>query len=882
MSIPEESLEGFHQLQACVDHLALVASLPALWTGREPSYVLEKLLEALLGILSLEFAYARLRPVANEREIDIARIGPSAGASADVDALRRSLAAWTGPGTSPALRSFPNPVGDGNVRAATLPLGIADEMGVVVAASTRTDFPTPTEMLLLQLATGQATAGLHAALRMTEQRNAAHEVDKRVAERTAGMTSEIDALRRAIGKRERSDEEHWMLASLVENSKDFIGFASLGGRVLFVNPAGQKLVGLTSDDDARSKTLYDFVVGEEREKLAEVVEVVMRESTWDGETQFRNFHTGEIVPMLQHLFLIRVPGGERPVALATIAVDISQRSGHGGELVALKNELATELAAMTRLHEFGSLLLTSDEVETVFEAALDATMSLQGADMGLAQLYTERDESLAIVAHRGLSAEFRKIVTGPVDGRAPCGRAILERRRIVIDDVDLDPRLGALRAAAHDAGFRAVQSTPLFSREGKPVGAITTYFRKPHRPSDRDLRLTDLYARQAAAMIERNRTEQAFQRSEFYLAEGEKISHTGSWSFDVTIFDIFSSRENLRLFGLNPDRDRPSYLDYYALMHPEDREEVQEQFERAVADRTNFNHQYRIIWPDQTIRFVHGQARPLFDSNGKLIEFVGTNTDVTARKQAEEALRRAQSELAHLNRAMTMGELTASIAHEISQPLTAVVANAQACVRWLSANPANIREATSSAESIARDAMRATDVVARIRALLVRADPVKTNLPLDDVLLEVVSLVQSQARTHGVAVRLSLASDLPLVWGDRVQVQQVVLNLVINAIEAMRAFTGRPRELEITAQRFDARQVHVLVRDSGPGLDSTHRDRIFDSFYTTKTQGMGMGLAISRSIVRAHGGQLWATGNPEGGETFHCTFPMAESPATVV
>jgi PAS domain S-box-containing protein len=880
MSIPEESLEGFHQLQACVDHLALVASLPALWTGREASYVLEKLLEALLGILSLDFAYARLRPVATEREFDIARIGPSSRATTDVEPLRRSLAAWTGPGASPALRSFQNPVGDGIVRAATLPLGITDEMGVVVAASTRNDFPTPTEMLLLQLATGQATAGLHAALRITEQRNAAHEVDKRVAERTAGMTSEIDALRRAIGKREHSEEEHRMFSALVENSQDFIGFASLGGRVLFINPAGQKLVGLTSDDDARSKTIYDFVVDEERERLAELVEVVMRDSTWDGQANYRNFQTGEVVPMLQHAFVIRVPGGERPVALATISVDVSQRERSGRELVALKDELATELTAMTQLHEFGSLLLTSDEVETVFEAALDAIMSLQGADMGLAQLYTERNETLTSVVHRGLNAEFQKLVTGPVDGRTACGRAILERRRVVIEDVDLDERFGALLPAAHAAGFRAVQSTPLFSREGEPLGAITTYFRKPHRPSDRDLRLTDLYARQAAAMIERNRTEQALQRSEFYLAEGEKISHTGSWSFDVAIFDIFSSRENLRLFGLNPDRDRPSYLDYYALMHPEDREEVQVLFERAVAERNNFNHQYRIILPDQAIRVIHGQARPLFDTNGKLIEFVGTNTDVTARKHAEEALRRAQSELAHLNRAMTMGELTASIAHEISQPLTAVVANAQACVRWLSANPPNVREATNSAESIARDAMRATDVVARIRALLVRADPVKINLPLDDVLLEVVSLVQSQARAHGVAVRLSLASDLPLVWGDRVQVQQVVLNLVINAIEAMRAFTGRPRELEITAQRFDARQVHVLVRDSGPGLDSTHRDRIFDSFYTTKTQGMGMGLAISRSIVRAHGGQLWATGNPEGGETFHCTFPMTESPET--
>jgi PAS domain S-box-containing protein len=876
VSIPEESLAEFHQLRAWVDHLGIVANLPELWIGREATYVVERLVEVLPRILRLNFAYARLRPFANEREFDVARSGIASGPAIDLDSLRRSLASWTVPGSCPALQSVPNPAGEGNVRAAALPLGINDELGVVVVGSERDDFPTRTEMLLLQLATGQATAGLNEALRIVEERSAERELEQRVAERTTQLNSVIVELGRVISGRVRTDDEHLMVAALIENCNDFIGLSSLDGRVLFVNPAGRALVGLKTEDEARSKRAIDFVA--EGERSRDILQLVMRESHWDGETLFRHFQTGEIVPTLQHVFLIRASETDRPIAVGTIARDISQRKRAEKELIGLKDELAAELSAMTRLHEFGSLLLETDDVQTVFDAALDATMSLQGADFGTALLYNAREGAFTVVSHRGFSSSFVERRSGAVDGRTASGRAILERARVVIEDVELDERIGALREAALEAGFRAAQATPLFSRNREPVATITTYFRKPHRPSDRALQLTDLFARQAAAMIERHQTEQALQRSKFYLAEAQKISQTGSWSLNLANFDVFSSRENLRLFGVDPAGPAPTYLDYFALMHPDDRDLVRQKLEQACADGSDYEVLYRIIWPDHSTRYIHGIGRPMFDAAGQLIEYIGTNIDCTERKRAEEDLRQAQSELAHLNRAMTMGELTASIAHEISQPLTAVVANAQACVRWLSAIPANIREATMSAESIARDAMRATDVVSRIRALLVRSDPVKTNLRLDDVLLEVVSLVQSQARTHGVAMRLSLASDLPLVWGDRVQVQQVVLNLVINAIEAMRAFTGRPRELEIAAQRFDAALVHVFVRDSGPGLDAMHRDRIFDSFYTTKAQGMGMGLAISRSIMQAHGGQLWATGNDEGGETFHCTFPIAEAP----
>ena len=228
-----------------------------------------------------------------------------------------------------------------------------------------------------------------------------------------------------------------------------------------------------------------------------------------------------------------------------------------------------------------------------------------------------------------------------------------------------------------------------------------------------------------------------------------------------------------------------------------------------------------------------------------------------------------------VGRGVSMGQLSASIAHEVNQPLAAVAANANACVRWLQAEPPNIVEAEAAAQGIARDAHRAADVVARIRALLTNTDPEKNELQIAEVIREVVSLVHAEARAHQVTVVAPGREDLPAVLGDRVQLQQVILNLTLNAIEAMRAVTDRARILKIGVEQHGLGYLCVKVRDCGPGLIAQHRDRIFDAFYTTKPRGMGMGLAISRSIIDAHGGRLWVTANDECGATFHFTVPIA-------
>jgi nitrogen-specific signal transduction histidine kinase len=251
------------------------------------------------------------------------------------------------------------------------------------------------------------------------------------------------------------------------------------------------------------------------------------------------------------------------------------------------------------------------------------------------------------------------------------------------------------------------------------------------------------------------------------------------------------------------------------------------------------------------------------------------------RSRAEHALREAQGELAHVGRVMIMGELTASIAHEINQPLAAVVANANACFRWLANPTPNLDEARDAISRIVRDGNRASDVIRRIRALVQKGDTEKTLLDINEVIQEVVSLTHSEIQKSGVVLKMNLAASLPRVSGDRIQLQQVILNLVMNGIEAMNTVTDRPREMIIRSSAHESGKVLVAVQDSGVGIDSQNLDKIFDSFYTTKAQGMGMGLAISRSIVENHGGRLWAVANDGPGTTFHFTL-LAITPLAVM
>jgi PAS domain S-box-containing protein len=316
---------------------------------------------------------------------------------------------------------------------------------------------------------------------------------------------------------------------------------------------------------------------------------------------------------------------------------------------------------------------------------------------------------------------------------------------------------------------------------------------------------------------------------------------------------------------------------WMAVIHPEDRESASRIYWDGIRSGHGFSLEARFLRAsDATYRWHLNRAVPVRSFDGNIVRFVGTSTDVHDWRQAQEALRNTQAEFAHMTRVMTMGELTASIAHEVNQPLGAIVTSAAAGARWLATKPPQMDKARRALERIANDGKRAGEVIRRIRELMKRQAPRKEWLDINETILEVIALAQHQLRQSEILLETRLGQNLPRIRGDRVQLQQVLLNLVINAIDAMCEINERPRELTIVSKVDGVDAVSVEVRDSGTGLDPEHAPHLFEAFYTTKAEGLGVGLSISRSIVEAHGGHLSASANAPHGTVFHFSLPVNE------
>ena len=1219
------------RLQSFINDLISVQALPAIWDRQDASHIVGTLLDVLVSVLRLDFAYARLSDSIIGPPAEMVRLAGRRTSDPAPESIRQAISPWLagGPHVQPLI--VPHPLVRGNAAIWPFPLGLAEKLGVVICGTARTDFPTKAETILARVAVNQAVVGLQEARLLGEQMKHAAELELRITERT-------------------------------------------------------------------------------------------------------------------------------------------------GQLTAVKDELAAELAAMTRLHQLSTRLLARAELQPLLEEILDATMALLHADFGNVQLYNPKTQALEIVAHRGFKKDFLDYFNLVQEGTASCGMAWQRGERVVVEDVLTDRGFAPHLEIVAAAGYRAVQSTPLFRHNGEPLGMISTHFRQPHRPSERELRLTDLYARQAVELIERKRAEEALctseehfrhlvegvkdyalymldldgrvvtwndgakrmkgysseeilgrhislfyephdvesgqpqralteavatgrfedegwrvrkdgsrfwaniivtalkdetggirgfskmtrdmterkrtnealresearfrsyfelgligmaitsptkgilevndelcrilgfergellqktwvemthpndraadvenfnrvmagemdgytldkrwickegrvidsivaakclrladgsvdyfvglvldtterkrsekklHRSEANLAEGQRLSHTASWAWNVATGEVFWSQELFRIYGLAPERVKPGYSSVLSYIHPEDRLRAQKTFEDAVREKRDYELAYRVVWVDGTIRHVNNIAHPVFDEAGTLTEYVGTtidtteriqaeeklrrseanlaegqrishtgswawNTateemfcsqellrifgldapnakprhedflllihsedqprvreafdravrtrsnydvkyrilrdgrsirhihnvahpvlnesgelhelvgtavDITERKQAEEAVRKAhkhvdliltsisdqfcslnkdwrftyfnqhaaaqmkllgkdagqligkvlweefpdlpneanlrrvmservpitdefyypalgewvenhmypshdgglvtfqryitarkqteeelhktQAELAHVTRVTTMGELAASIAHEINQPLGAIVNNSNVGLRLVNGARGLSHELRAVLSDIVHDANRASDIITRIRAMTRRALPEKILLQLKDVIADVLALANRELTERRITVRTEFPENLPFVSGDRVQLQQVLLNLVMNSIEAMSDVADEQRVLTIRGMRDELAghaAVRITVHDLGSGFRPEDSERLFESFYTTKLHGLGMGLRISRSIVEAHGGRLWATANDGPGATISCTL----------
>ena len=375
-------------------------------------------------------------------------------------------------------------------------------------------------------------------------------------------------------------------------------------------------------------------------------------------------------------------------------------------------------------------------------------------------------------------------------------------------------------------------------------------------------------------VTDRKRSEEALLRSETYLAEGQKLSHTGSWAFNPQD-PVYWSEENFRIWGFDPQQGLPDRETILKRIHPEDRTRMLESAQKALREKADYLVEFRIVLPDGTVKHIRGIGHPVFSPAGELVEVVGTNVDATERKRAEEErerFRQTESDLARISRASTMGELTASLAHEVNQPIAAAVTDARTCLRWLERGQPDLEEAREAAARVVKDATRAAEIISRTRLLFKKGAPQWELVNVNEIIRDIVGLTQSEITRHAITLRTELAEDIPPITGDRVQLQQVMMNLILNSIDAMKDGC-ETRELVIGSQQVEDGQLMVLVRDTGVGLPPKQADQIFNAFFTTKTHGTGMGLRISRSIVETHGGRLWAANNSSRGASFFLTLP---------
>ena len=467
--------------------------------------------------------------------------------------------------------------------------------------------------------------------------------------------------------------------------------------------------------------------------------------------------------------------------------------------------------------------------------------------------------------------------THPGGGQFSCKEIIAdidgaEQCQGVVIPIGVNAEAGLVAAASGRIDFPSEIDQLLLSVAANHAAAA---FQNARLRCELDAKVTELHeARIGLEMKVAERTAD-LRRSEAYLADAQRLTRTGSWACNISTREVIhSSAEHSRLYGFDPDNELPTFEDFQQRIHPEDRVGVVEALEKADLAGKDFEAYFRVVLPDGTTKYMYGVGHPVFNPAGHDGVFVGISMDVTERRRADEErerLHQVQADLAHLSRVTTMGELTASMAHEIRQPIAAAVTNAKTCLRWLAREQPNAEEASQAAARIVKDVTRAADIISSI-SLLFKKGPLKRELvDVNELIREMIVLLRSEANRYSISIHTELAQDLPKVMADRVQLQQVLMNLMLNGIDAMKETSGGS-ELTIKSQAEDG-QLLISVSDTGGGLPPEQVEQIFRAFFTTKNNGTGMGLPISRSIIESHGGRLWATGASGRGATFQFTLP---------
>jgi PAS domain S-box-containing protein len=534
-----------------------------------------------------------------------------------------------------------------------------------------------------------------------------------------------------------------------------------------------------------------------------------------------------------------------------------------------QHQASALLAGEKRLLE---MIARGDSRAVVLDASCRLHEELASGSLSSILLLDSKANCLRHGAAPSLPADYTKAIDGGLIGPSAgsCGTAAYRAEPVIVSDIATDPLWADYRELALAHGLRACWSTPILSTAGKVLGTFATYYREPRSPTPQEQSVIEQITHLASIAVEREQAEAKLRQSEEQWRDVFENNPTMYFMVDaagaIMAVNPFGAEQ------LGYDVDELVGQPVLNVFGASDREEVQ----RNVAECLKHlgrarSWEARKVRKDGTVLWVRETAKAVPRANGPMV--LTACEDITEQRRAAEALRQAQADLAHASRVTTMGELTASVAHEVNQPIAAAVTNANACLRWLARETPNLEEARAAAMRMVRDGTRAADIISRIRLLFEKGISERELVDVNDVIREMIVLLRSEATRYSISIRTELAADLPRALGDRVQLQQVVMNLIMNGVDAMKDVEGT-RALTIKSQWTAHQQLTVSVRDTGAGLPRQRPDQIFDAFFTTKRNGTGLGLSVSRSIVEAHGGRLWAADNVPRGATFHLTLPL--------
>jgi PAS domain S-box-containing protein len=652
---------------------------------------------------------------------------------------------------------------------------------------------------------------------------------------------------------------------LVETASDAIVSIDVNGSIVFANPAFTTVFGYDPTElIGKPLTLLmpEYMRRPHESGFSRYLATGQRHINWQGTELIALRKNGEEFP-------IEVSFGELTrdgLKLFTgFLRDISKRKQAEIALRAATEERSRITAFR---EEIGVALSHQDDLKGILHNCAGAMV--RHLDAAFARIWTLSGDGreLELQASAGMYTHLDGLHSRIPVGQHKIGRIAQERKSHLTNDAQNDPRVSDKDWARREK-ITSFAGYPLLL-EDRLVGVMGMFSRKPLTEST--LEALSFAAGIIAQGIERRRAEDALRRSEAFLAEGQRLGRIGSYSWHVATDEIKWSNELYRIYDL--EIGAPLTLELIRTrVHPQDLSLYEKMLAEARNGRDDFEWQFRLMMPDQSIKYLHSVAHATRDQNDQL-EYIAVVQDVTERRQSEEALERSRSELAQVSKLTNMGEMAASIAHEVNQPLTAVTNNGNACLRLLanhSLEPDVLRRAL---EEIVADGTRASAVIARIRAFLKKKPPEMNEIDLNEVIHETVALAGRELLENRVRIEYQLTQPLPLVSADAVQMQQVLLNLIMNAAEAMTANDDQSRMIHLGSAIDESGDVLVSVRDSGAGLGS-EPNRIFTPFYTTKANGMGMGLSISRSLVEGHGGRLWAKPNSPRGADFSFTLPVA-------